>query len=208
MEGCCSYGAHFSDAKDAARVRKAAKALTKAQWQFRSTGRRKPGVIEKDAEGSLSTRLVADACIFLNRPGHPGGPGCALHRAAIEQGIAPLALKPDVCWQLPLRREDTVGPNGHVTSTLGEWDRQHWGEGGAQFHWWCTEASEAFSGNDPVYKSLSDEIVAMTGQGVYDKFVAYLTSRAASGNRLLAHPSVRAAAQHSGTAPSETAQPG
>ena len=159
MEGCCSYGAHFTDEADAKRVSAAAETLTAQQWQFRAKGRASSGALKRDAHGTITTRLVAGACIFLNRPGHPGGPGCALHRAALERGVPPLELKPDVCWQLPLRREDTVGPDGHVTSSLGEWKRRHWGEGGAQFAWWCTEAPEAFGARDPVYVTLRDEIV-------------------------------------------------
>ena len=107
-------------------------------------------------------------------------------------GVAPLELKPDVCWQLPLRREDTVAPDGSVTSSLGEWGRRHWGEGGAEFHWWCTEAPEAFSGRDPVYRTLRDEIVAMAGQQVYDLVASYLESRSARrGTAMLPHPTVR-----------------
>ena len=143
----------------------------------------------------MTTRLVDGACIFLNRPGHPGGAGCALHRAAIDRGVPPLRLKPDVCWQLPLRREDAVVANGHVTSSLGEWGRRHWGEGGAEFSWWCTEAPEAFNGGDPVYISLRDELVAMVGQDVYDLLASYLgtrTSRRGQAVSLLAHPTVRA----------------
>ena len=58
-------------------------------------------------------------------------------------------LKPDVCWQLPLRSEDTVHPDASVTSVVGEWDRVHWGHGGEEFAWWCTEAPEAFRGGTP-----------------------------------------------------------
>ena len=54
---------------------------------------------------SLRTRLVDGACVFLNRPGFPGGTGCALHRMALREGLHPLLTKPDVCWQLPVRRE-------------------------------------------------------------------------------------------------------
>jgi len=194
MEGCCSYGAHFTDEADAKRVAAAAETLSPEQWQFRSKGRRKAGVLKRDAKGTITTRLVAGACIFLNRPGHPGGAGCALHRAALERGVPPLELKPDVCWQLPLRREDTVGADGHVTSSLGEWRRRHWGEGGAQFAWWCTEAPEAFGARDPVYLTLREEIVAMTGQEVYDLLGSYLKGRMdrrGQGTSLLAHPTVR-----------------
>ena len=39
MEGCCSYGAHFTDEADAKRVSAAAETLTAQQWQFRAKGR-------------------------------------------------------------------------------------------------------------------------------------------------------------------------
>jgi hypothetical protein len=201
VEGCCSYGAHFTDEADAERVSAAAETLTAEQWQFRSKGREKKGVFKRDSKGTITTRLVGGACMFLNRPGHPGGPGCALHRAALERGVPPLELKPDVCWQLPLRREDTISSDGHVTSSLGEWKRRHWGEGGKEFAWWCTEAPEAFGGRDPVYLSMRDEIVAMTGQQVYDLLSSYMRDRGARGRRrisLLAHPSVRARAGEAG----------
>ena len=48
---------------------------------------------------------------------------------------------------------------------------------GAEFAWWCTEAPEAFSGREPVYISLREEIVAMAGQQVYDLLSSYLKSR-------------------------------
>lgn len=190
VHGCCSYGAHFTDEEDLQRVEEAALTLTSSQWQFRGKGRSKRGVWRKTSDGELVTRLVDGACIFLNRPGFPAGPGCALHQAALARGIPPLELKPDVCWQLPLRRADEVGPDGHVTSTLGEWDRRHWGKGGSEFYWWCTESPEAFRGRRPVVESMRDEIVAITGPAVYDLIVAYVASRRARPVRL-AHPAVR-----------------
>src|SRR5439155_22545209 len=33
-QGCCSYGAHFTDAADRRRVERAAKTLTPEEWQF------------------------------------------------------------------------------------------------------------------------------------------------------------------------------
>jgi hypothetical protein len=189
-QGCCSYGAHFTDREDAARVRAAARTLTREQWQFYGDGRRS-GVTRKDADGATVTRLVDDACIFLNRPGFPGGAGCALHRAALERGQAPLELKPDVCWQLPLRREEETEDSGHVTTTVTQWDRRHWGEGGAEFHWWCTEAPEAFRGAEPVYRSLKSELVAMVGPAVYRMLAAYLDTRERGEAVPLPHPTVR-----------------
>ena len=201
MEGCCSYGAHFTDEADAERVAAAAATLSKEQWQFRAKGRRKAGVLKRDSKGVITTRLVEGACIFLNRPSRPGGAGCALHRAAIDRGLRPRELKPDVCWQLPLRREDTVAADGHVTSVLGEWGRRHWGAGGAEFAWWCTEDAQAFTGREPVYVSLEDELVAMVGRDVYDLLTAYMRARTAAGRRqvsLLAHPTVRARPKNPG----------
>ena len=84
-QGCCSYGAHFTDDDDVARVKAAARTLTDDQWQFAATGRR-GGVVRTQPDGTRVTRLVDGACVFLNRPGFPGGPGCALHRAALERG--------------------------------------------------------------------------------------------------------------------------
>ncbi len=147
-QGCCSYGAHFTDDDDVARVQRAARTLTDDQWQFAATGRRR-GVVRLQPDGVRVTRMVAGACVFLNRPDFPGGPGCALHRAALERGMAPLELKPDVCWQLPLRREDTSDESGWVTSTITQWDRRHWGGGGEEFHWWCTECARSVSRPSP-----------------------------------------------------------
>ncbi|PLS75978.1 MAG: hypothetical protein CYG61_04405 [Actinobacteria bacterium] len=189
VQGCCSYGAHFTGDDDVARVEAAAATLTAEQWQFRAQGLRR-GVTKTSRAGERTTRLVQDACVFLNRPGFAAGPGCALHRAALERGQAPLELKPDVCWQLPLRREDSDDGDGHVTSTIHQWDRRHWGAGGSDFHWWCTEAPDAFVGHQPVYLAMRDELVAMVGPRVYDRLVEYLQARTASGTPL-PHPAVR-----------------
>jgi len=183
VHGCCSYGAHMTGGKDARRVEKAAATLTAEQWQFWRQGQKRDGkrmrIFERNAAGDFTTRLVKDACIFLNRPEFPGGAGCALHRAALEQRQAPLELKPDVCWQLPLRREDEVADDGHVTSTIRQWDRRDWGEGGFEFHWWCTEAPDAFVGDRPVHKEMHDELVALVGAKVFRRLQRYLDARAA-----------------------------
>ena len=74
VHGCCSYGAHLIDGKDARRVEKAAATLTAEQWQFRDRGK-KDGVIKKNKHGEMVTRVVKGACIFLNRPGFADRPG-------------------------------------------------------------------------------------------------------------------------------------
>ena len=188
VQGCCSYGAHFIDDDDVATVEAAASQLTNEQWQFRRKGR-KGGFLRTQDDGTRITRLVDGACIFLNRPGFPAGPGCALHQAALAVDERPMDWKPDVCWQLPLRLQEHTDDHGHVTSTLREWKRRDWGEGGFEFHWWCTDAVDAFVGRTPVYVSLRDEIVELTGEAVYAMLVAQLAQR---GRRaFLPHPAVR-----------------
>ncbi|HEV7761922.1 MAG TPA: hypothetical protein VGO78_23100 [Acidimicrobiales bacterium] len=194
-QGCCSYGAHLVDDEDAEAVAAAAERLGDGQWQFRSVALRKGSPLRTKKDGSTVTRLVDDACIFLNRPGFAGGAGCALHRAALDADERPLDWKPDVCWQVPLRRVDHTDDDGHVTSTLREWKRRDWGEGGHEFHWWCTDAPDAFVGHTPVHREMRDEIIELVGEQPYAMVAAYLDARLPKrkGNvTFLPHPALRA----------------
>jgi hypothetical protein len=197
--GCCSYGAHFADKKDIRDTRKAIKRLTRDQWQFKAKAEKLGGPIHKDDEGQTVTRVHKGACIFLNRPDFPGGAGCALHRAALEAGERPLDWKPDVCWQVPLRLDSHTDENEHTTFTLREWKRRDWGDGGAEFHWWCTDDALAFRDPKPVYVTLRDDIVEMIGEDMYNHLVAYLADKV-SADRVgtdrgtevfLPHPALR-----------------
>jgi hypothetical protein len=192
-QGCCSYGAHFTDDDDAARVERVAATLGPDQWQL--AHRARSGPLKRTKSGDLATRIVDGACVFLNRPGFPGGAGCALHLAAVEQHRSPMELKPNVCWQLPLRVEDDASDDGHVTTTVGQWERRHWGAGGAEFHWWCTDAPDAFVGAEPVFRTLRDELIALVGRDPYDRVSRYLTDRYFNGSAYPAvpvpHPAVR-----------------
>jgi hypothetical protein len=187
-QGCCSYGAHFIDDADIAAVERAAARLTDEQWQHRRKGRR-GGFLRTQDDGSRITRLVDGACIFLNRPGFPGGAGCSLHQAAVAAGERPMDWKPDVCWQLPLRLQEHTDEHGHVTSMLREWKRRDWGEGGFEFHWWCTESPDAFVGADPVFVTMRDEIVELVGERPYSMLVDVLAARRPKTR--LPHPAVR-----------------
>ncbi len=193
LQGCCSYGAHFTGPDDIAHTQKMAERLTPSQWQFREEGRAQ-GVIQLNPDGDTTTRLVDDACIFLNRPGFDGdGLGCAFHHAAEAAGQRHLDLMPEVCWQLPLRRTDETEDNGWVTSTVREWKRRDWGEGGADFHWWCTDSPEAFGGTRMVFEELADELRELVGEVAYDMVVSHLRQRVATkGTEVyVAHPAVR-----------------
>ena len=84
--------------------------LTEDDWRStRRIGRIRPvrAAIWRRATSTTSLRSrpapAKGACIFLNRPGFAKARD-ALHAMAL-QGLEPLTVKPDVCWQLPVRRE-------------------------------------------------------------------------------------------------------
>ena len=188
VQGCCSYGAHESEKKVKEHVEKLSKRLGDDEWQFKSVGLKK-GVWANAGKGEWRTRLHQDACVFLNRPGFEAGPGCALHLHALNTGQHFSETKPSVCWQLPLRtwdrdEEDDVS----VTSVLSEFGREGWGEGGEEFGWWCTEAPEAFTAHEPVYRTMETELRLMLGNDIYEEIVKYCDARLAAGQLPLAHP--------------------
>jgi hypothetical protein len=193
VQGCCSYGAHLVDDDDAAKVLAAAERLTSEDWQFADEA--PEALIAKNEAGDLVTALVDDACVFLNRPDFERGAGCAFHVAAERAGEHYVAWKPEVCWQLPLRREDEVGVDGFVTTSIGQWDRRHWGEGGDEFAWWCTEDPAAFVGRERVVDAMAVELTEMVGARAYERLLAALDARQArleQGVRL-EHPVMRKA---------------
>jgi hypothetical protein len=179
-DGCCSHGAFFTDEDDLARVTAAVDRLTDEDWQLAPTGRgawteedwaedvAPDGTDGEPPVRSLRTRLVDGACVFLNRPGFPGGTGCALHRMALRTGVHPLTTKPDVCWQLPVRREQewVDRPDGTrvLVSTIGEFDRRGWGPGGHDLQWWCTGSPAAHVAPEPLVLTYRDELVALIGE--------------------------------------------
>ncbi len=187
-EGCCSFGAHFADAADRKRVQRSVDRLEPKHWQLHAAAESLGGPIWRD-DGDWTTRTHDGACIMLNRPGFAGGEGCALHIGAASAGERPLDWKPEVCWQLPLRLEHSEDTLGHDTYTLREWKRRDWGEGGAEFHWWCTEDDLAFVGAEPVWRSSRDEIIELVGAVPYGALVEYLVGRGST--TVLPHPAVR-----------------
>ena len=195
-DGCCTLGAHFSDEDDEKRVKKAAKRLTPEGWQFHAEGvrRGKLNVVEVDEDGDRQTRVHEGACIFLNRPGFAGGAGCALHGLALREDRHPLETKPDVCWQLPIRRTfdwvDRPDDTRVLVVSIGEYDRRGWGPGGHDLHWWCTSATSAHGAGDPVYVSYRAELTELMGPAAYEQLVGLCEARvAAPGLRLVApHP--------------------
>ena len=93
-----------------------------------------------------------------------------------------------------LRSESTESrASGHVTSTLREWKRRDWGDGGHDFHWWCTDSDDAFIGAAPVYEELGGELSAMVGEEVFAMIEVHLRDRTRrQGTQVfLPHPALR-----------------
>jgi hypothetical protein len=190
-QGCCSYGAHFTDAADRERVEAKLAELEPGEWQFQDTPEGAEPIVVNN-EGETVSQLYDDACVFLNRPDHPGGAGCALHSAALRRGESIVDWKPEVCWQVPIRRHDEVDAHGHVTTTIREWKRRDWGPGGAEFHWWCTDSPDAFIGTAPVWETCKDELVALSNKRAYAALRKFLRSRAELGTVSVPHPALKA----------------
>lgn len=191
-DGCCSLGAHFSDEDDENRVAEHVARLTPESWQFHDVGTRK-GWTEVNDEGERQTRRWKGACIFNNRAGFEGGAGCALHTLALREGKEPLETKPDVCWQVPIRRtyEWVEQPDGEelLYVSIGEYDRKGWGSGGHDLHWWCTSAPSAHGAAKPVYVSYRPELTELMGEAGYARLAELCEQRlAASGPLMAPHP--------------------
>jgi hypothetical protein len=180
-DGCCTLGAHFSDEDDEARVAGAVARLTPEVWQHMPAATADEVALEDwtdtSDEDQRTTRIVDGACVFLNRPGFAGGQGCALHRLALDEGREPLELKPDVCWQLPLRRSYRTieRPDGtsYLEVTIAEYDRRGWGAGGHDLDWYCTGNPAAHVGAVPVYRSMRPELVELIGEAAYDELARH-----------------------------------
>ena len=164
QHGCCSVGAELTDLDEAMNVSALASTIPPGLWQHASL------VDANDVfsdDSRTNTKVVEGACIFLNRPGFAGGAGCALHLAADDAGESPIDWKPSVCWQLPVRVEWAVQPDGVEHATVRRWSRADWGDEGETMAWCCTESSEAYIASQPVIDSLADELAGITGQHVY-----------------------------------------
>ncbi|MFE6691404.1 hypothetical protein ACFVFQ_33655 [Streptomyces sp. NPDC057743] len=190
-DGCCTLGAHFSDEEDEERVAQHVARLTPDVWQFHDVGT-DTGWTEVDEDGERQTRRWQGSCIFQNRPGFKGGAGCSLHILALREGREPLETKPDVCWQLPVRRTydwiDRPDDSQILQVTIGEYDRRGWGPGGHDLHWWCTSATSAHGAGDPVYVTYRPELTELMGEAGYAKLAELCEQRLASELPMAPHP--------------------
>ncbi|MFC6287970.1 hypothetical protein ACFP3Q_12910 [Nocardioides sp. GCM10027113] len=195
--GCCTLGAHFSDKDDQKRVAGFVAQLDEETWQFHP-GRtvRRADWIETDEDGEPKTKVHEvdgqSACVFQNRPDFHNGAGCALHSLALRQGREPLETKPDVCWQLPIRRTyrtvERPDETSYLEVTIGEYDRRGWGPGGHDLDWYCSGNTEAHVGVEPVYVTNEPELVELMGRPAYDELVRHCEAHLRSRSALAIHP--------------------
>ncbi|MGX4658365.1 hypothetical protein ACWCHM_32300 [Micromonospora sp. SCSIO 07396] len=194
-DGCCSHGAFFTDDDDEKRVRAAVKRLTPQTWQHFRKGTKNWTATDtidgKNPARRTATRGEDAPCVFLNDADFPGGGGCALHGQALRDGVHPLEYKPDVCWQLPIRRDQewTTRPDDTkvLVSTLAEFDRRGWGAGGHDLDWWCTSSTDAHVGTEPMYLSYGPELTALVGAPAYAKLAELCAARLGQG-QIAPHP--------------------
>ncbi len=148
-----------------------------------------------EPEPALKTPVVDGACVFANRAGWATGAGCALHQWAMAAGEELTVVKPEVCWQLPLRRHEDYEerPDGVeiLRTTIGEYDRRGWGNGGEDFDWYCSADSGCHTSTEPLWVSQKTELVALMGEAAYAILADHCAQRAqaaAAGVRLARHP--------------------
>ena len=152
----CSDGAYYYSKEDEARVTAAAKKLTPEMWQNHSVAHKggKFTITELGLDDDRKTKKVNKTCIFFNEAEFSKEYfGCALHHLAVKEGTHFIDTKPDICWQLPLRRSwevRVIGDKKVEVIVIGEYVRDAWGEGGADLDWYCTSNTEAHNSNVPL----------------------------------------------------------
>lgn len=174
--GCCHLGVHVVDpaipVDELGAILERVERLTDEDWQNRRIVERRGGDLgawaTRPAKGEVRTRTWRGACIFHNRPDHPAGSGCAFHIAALRRGERPLDWKPFTCWTMPLFLDYDEDRKVCVVRAARQRD---WN---TTLDWWCIEQPDAYTGAEPVYRSLEDELRRLVGDAVYEELCAYL----------------------------------
>lgn len=193
--GCCTDGFYVRDEEDMEDIKKNIDRLTDADWDTRlrhhveKTGGwfRKAGSI--DGEPEYKSRVFEGGCVFANRSdGSAGKPGCAFLALADRLGKevddhaegghnTHTSYMPQVCHQLPLKFEDDYDEDTEETiSTIDAWDSWKWSEDipednhDSWMAWWCVDAPEAYTGNQPLYVTMEDTLRSEMG-AAYDRLL-------------------------------------
>ncbi|MDY5839878.1 MAG: hypothetical protein SPJ78_04040 [Corynebacterium camporealensis] len=198
--GCCVHGAFMADEQDRDQLYDAVAEMPAKYWQLRpegtdeflensTTADLEPWLEWDELDGddgepepALKTPIVDGACIFANRAGWETGTGCALHQWAVAEGKDLTVVKPEVCWQLPLRRHEEYEerPDGQeiLRTTIGEYDRRGWGDGGEDFDWYCTTDAACHNSPEPMWKAQENELVGLLGRECYEILAEHCAARA------------------------------
>ena len=197
--GCCTLGAHFADKADekrvaayvdAARRRSSGSTSRRARRSGRRTGSRptttasaRPSTVEVDGQ---------QACVFHNRTDFAPRRRLRPARTGARAGTNPLETKPDVCWQLPIRRTfrnvERQDGTTYTEVSIGEYDRRGWGPGGHDLDWYCSGNTEAHVALEPVYVTHEAELTELMGKPAYDELVRHCEAHVRSRSALALHP--------------------
>ncbi|MCU9519036.1 hypothetical protein N7326_04000 [Corynebacterium sp. ES2794-CONJ1] len=199
--GCCNHGAFLADEDDRVALFDAVSQMPARYWQLRPDTtddviddvHHRPELIEPwlewdeleneegENEPALKTAIIDGACIFANRPGWASGTGCALHQWASATGRDLTVVKPEVCWQLPLRGIDAYEQRSDgqeiLRTTITEYTRRGWGNGGEDFDWYCTTAPGCHENAQPLWRSCREELLALLGTACFDILENHLIMR-------------------------------
>lgn len=208
--GCCVHGAYLADEEDRDQLYDAVAEMPPKFWQNRPNGvdayieAADPTVLEPwlewdeldgddgEPEPALKTITTGGACIFANRAGWPTGTGCALHQWAVSEGRDLTVAKPEVCWQVPLRRHEAYEDRSDgveiLRTTIGEYERRSWGNGGEDFDWWCTGDAGCHTNANPIWVSQKAELVALMGETSYEVLAEHCRKRASVNLQASPHP--------------------
>ena len=210
--GCCGHGAYMADEGDRDQLYDAVRRMPARFWQrraevlgdfdFSDGAELEPWLVWDELDGddgepepALKTPVVEGACIFANRAGWGTGPGCALHQWALAEGEELTVVKPEVCWQLPIRRhedyEERTDGQEILRTVIGEYDRRAWGNGGEDFDWYCTTDPSCHTAAEPLWKTQKTELIALMGEPSYEILAAHCAARAKAGVRSAPHPASR-----------------
>ena len=152
--------------------------------------------VDTDDEGERKTRSHEvdgqSACVFHNRTDFPARRRLRPARAGAAAGRNPLETKPDVCWQLPIRRTfrnvERQDGTSYTEVTIGEYDRRGWGPGGHDLDWYCSGNTEAHVALEPVYVTNEPELTELMGQPAYDELGGHCEAHLRSRSALALHP--------------------
>jgi hypothetical protein len=196
--GCCTLGAHFADKDDETRTASYVAQLDANLWQFRPDKKKvkKSDWVDVDEDGERKTLVVVydgqEACVFHNREDFHLGAGCALHALALTLEKNPLETKPDVCWQLPIRRTyrtiERQDGTSYTEISIQEYDRRGWGPGGHDLDWYCSGNTEAHVAPEPLYLTSAPELTELMGKAAYNELVVHCEAHIRSRSALALHP--------------------